>query len=76
VNHARRDLCGGHPAMGVPTAKGHPSPVLLSPVPGDKVATGWREGIELLKLTGLLAKPNNCARYALERSSGRPLMVE
>jgi hypothetical protein len=22
VNHARRDLCGGHPAMGVPTAKG------------------------------------------------------
>jgi hypothetical protein len=21
VNHARRDLCGGHPAMGVPTAK-------------------------------------------------------
>ena len=22
MNHARRDLCGGHPAMGVPTAKG------------------------------------------------------
>jgi len=27
-------------------------------VPGDKVATGWREGIELLKLTGLLGKPD------------------
>jgi len=25
-------------------------------VPGDKVATGWREGIELLKLTGLLGE--------------------
>jgi hypothetical protein len=22
VNHARRDLCGGHPAMDVPTAIG------------------------------------------------------
>jgi hypothetical protein len=42
--------------------------VALSPVPGDKVATGWRERIELLKLTGLLGEPNDCARYALERS--------
>jgi hypothetical protein len=24
VNHARRDLCGGHPAMGVPTAMTQP----------------------------------------------------
>jgi hypothetical protein len=24
VNHARRDLCGGHPAMDVPTAIGVP----------------------------------------------------
>jgi hypothetical protein len=31
-------------------------------MPGDKVATGWPEGIELLKLTGLLGTPNNCAR--------------
>jgi hypothetical protein len=42
--------------------------VALSPVPGDKVATGRRERIELLKLTGLLGEPNDCARYALERS--------
>jgi hypothetical protein len=34
VNHARRDLCGGHPVMDVPTAIGDP---FCSLVPADEL---------------------------------------